>query len=182
MRKITILNGCPDETYSDFEASLFREIEKHRDALSVEVFTLRDMEIGFCTGCWNCWVKTPGLCSLKDDMPKILESVTASDRIVFMSPVSMGFVTSQIKRTCDRMIPLVHPYIEVYRGEFHHYNRYETYPEMGLVLIDPQKNEKRHNVISTIFERLSINLKTTFPLSMMIDKTDKEVSHAVSSL
>lgn len=182
MKKITILNGCPDVTFADFEEALTAQLEKHADTLSAEVFTLRDMKIGFCTGCWDCWVKTPGLCALKDDMPAILKSVAASDRTVLLSPVSMDFVTSQIKKTCDRLIPLVHPYTEVYRGEFHHINRYESYPELCLILLDPEKNEERFDVIRNIFERLSINLKTTLSLSMMIDRTDKEVSDAISSL
>ncbi len=182
MRKITILNGCPEGTCSDVENLFAAQIEKHRDTLSVEVFTLRDMKIAFCTGCWDCWVKTPGLCAIKDDMATILKSVAASDRTVFLSPVSMDFVTSQIKKTCDRMIPLVHPYIEIYHGEFHHKSRYKSYPELGLLLIDPEKDSARFEVIRNIFARLSINLKTTLPLSMMIDGTVEEVSNAVSSL
>ena len=182
MRKISILNGFPDGTHSDFEKLLAAELEKHSDNLSVEIFTLRDMKIGFCTGCWDCWVKTPGLCAIKDDMSKILKSVAASDRVIFLSPVSMDFVTSQIKKTCDRMIPLVHPYTEVYHGEFHHINRYESYPELGLIIVDPDKDTARFEVIRDIFGRLSLNLKTTLPLSMMIYGTDQEVSNAVSSL
>jgi len=182
MKKITILNGFSDGTHADFENLLAAQIEKHTDTLSVEMFTLRDMKIGFCTGCWDCWVKTPGLCAIKDDMPAILKSVAASDRTVFLSPVSMDFVTSQIKKTCDRLIPLVHPYTEVYHGEFHHINRYDSYPELGLILIDSEKDAERFEVIRNIFERLSINLKTTLPFSMMLGETDQEVSDAVSSL
>jgi len=182
MRKITIINGCSDGTHAVFEEALTAEIEKHRTTLSVEIFKLRDMKIGYCTGCWSCWVKTPGLCSLKDDMPQILKSVEASDRTVFLSPVSMDFVTAQTKKICDRLIPLVHPYIEVDGGEFHHVRRYDSYPELGLLLMDPDKDGERFDVIHKVFERLSINLKTSLPLSMMIDETESEASHAVSSL
>lgn len=181
MKKITILQGFPDDSYIDVENELSAQIEKHRDTLSVEIFRLADMKIGFCTGCWDCWVKTPGLCALKDDMPQILRSVASSDRTIFLSSISMDFVTSLIKKTCDRMIPLVHPYIELYRGEFHHISRYERYPELGLLIVDPEKDENRYAVIRNIFERLSINLKTELFLSMMIDGTKKEVSDAVSA-
>ena len=115
-------------------------------------------------------------------MPQILRSVEASDRTVFLSPVSMDFVTAQTKKICDRLIPLVHPYTEVYGGEFHHVRRYDSYPELGLLLIDPEKNQKRFDVISHVFERLSINLKSSLPLSMMIDDTESEAAYAVSSL
>ncbi len=182
MRKITIINGCSDQTRSVFEEALSTEIEKHKTTLSVEIFKLRDMKIGYCTGCWSCWVKTPGLCSMKDDMPQILKSVAASDRTVFLSPVSMDFITAQTKKVCDRLIPLVHPYIEVYGGEFHHVKRYDSYPELGLLLVDPDKDVERFDVIRKVFERLSINLKSSLPLSMMIDETESEVSNAVSSL
>ena len=140
MRKITIINGCSDETHSVFEEALTTEIEKHRTTLSVESFKLRDMKIGYCTGCWSCWLKTPGLCSMKDDMPQILKSVAVSDRTIFLSPVSMDFVTAQTKKICDRLIPLVHPYIEVDGGEFHHVRRYDSYPELGLLLVDPDRD------------------------------------------
>ena len=182
MRKITIINGCSDGTHAVFEEALTTEIEKHRTTLSVEIFKLRDMKIGYCTGCWSCWVKTPGLCSIKDDMPQILRSVEASDRTVFLSPVSMDFITAQTKKICDRLIPLAHPYIEVYRGEFHHVKRYDSYPELGLLLIDPEKDVERFDVIRNVFERLSINLKSSLPLSMMIDDTESEAANAVSSL
>jgi len=182
MRKITIINGCSDGTHSVFEENLTTEIEKHKATLSVEIFKLRDMNIGYCTGCWSCWVKTPGLCSIKDDMPQILRSVEASDRTVFLSPVSMDFVTAQTKKICDRLIPLVHPYIKVYGGECHHVSRYDSYPELGLLLLDPDKDEERFDVIRNIFERLSINLKSSLSLSMVIGETETEVSNAVSSL
>ena len=94
----------------------------------------------------------------------------------------MGFVTAQTKKICDRLIPLVHPYIEVDGGEFHHVRRYDSYPELGLLLLDPDKDVERFDVIRNVFERLSINLKSSLPLSMMIDDTDKEAANAVSSL
>jgi multimeric flavodoxin WrbA len=66
--KITILNGenRPDKTeLGDYLSEFASELSKLKN--STQIFTLSDMNLKFCTGCWSCWVKTPGVCSQKDD-------------------------------------------------------------------------------------------------------------------
>ena len=46
----------------------------------------------------------------------------------------MGFVSAVLKKTQDKMIPLVHPYITLIRGESRHWKRYRRVPTLGLVL------------------------------------------------
>jgi len=40
----------------------------------------------------------------------------------------MGFLSSLMKNTMDRNIPLVHPHLEEVDGEVHHKKRYDKYP------------------------------------------------------
>ncbi|MGB7435750.1 MAG: hypothetical protein WBW49_10035, partial [Candidatus Acidiferrum sp.] len=28
----------------------------------VQIFTLREMKLAHCLGCFDCWMKTPGIC------------------------------------------------------------------------------------------------------------------------
>lgn len=178
MINTTLIVATPDERYADFEDALKTQCAKntHND---VHIIFLRSLNINFCTGCWDCWVKTPGLCPIKDDMPLILSEIMKSDKVIFVSPVSMDFIPALLKKTCDRLIPLVHPYIEIYKNEFHHRNRYPSYPTIGLILIDPEKDNDRFEVIRDVFARLSINLKTKFPPALMISPNYEECEYAI---
>ena len=138
------------------------------------------MDIKYCTGCWSCWIKTPGLCPHNDQMPEILRSVIQSDLTIFMSPVIMGFVSKYIKKVSDRIIPLVHPFIGIFNNECHHYKRYEHYPKLGLLLLtDAEKaaadtEQSDHEIITTIYRRMAINLRTELAFSA-VSKGDAEV-------
>jgi hypothetical protein len=73
----------------------------------------------------------------------------------------MGFVSSLLKKAMDKMIPLVHPYIEIVNGENHHQKRYPHYPGLALVLEkDDKSDEEDLEIISDIFRRLAINFKS----------------------
>lgn len=182
MSTITILNGIPDNSFAEFESGMERAANAGDSDREINIIRLRDLDIRYCTGCWDCWVKTPGLCAQRDDMEIVYRTVMRSDLIVFLSPLTLGFVSALTKKSCDRMIPLVHPYIVVYRGEFHHKSRYEKYPKMGLMLIDPKRNEVDFQNTRDIFSRLSINLKTDLELALSLQGSEKEAYDAISSL
>ena len=46
----------------------------------------------------------------------------------------MGFVSAVLKKTQDKLIPLVHPYIKPVRGESRHRKRYGRLPTLGILL------------------------------------------------
>ncbi|MBI4845982.1 MAG: flavodoxin family protein [Candidatus Omnitrophica bacterium] len=61
--KILILNGNPivqDENFDKFLNAM--RISLQDKGHSVENFVLRNMSIEYCTGCFSCWIKTPGEC------------------------------------------------------------------------------------------------------------------------
>ena len=181
MRRITIINGLIDESARDFEQDLQRSFERSNDLAELETFNIRDMNIKFCCGCFGCWVRTPGKCVQNDEMPGILRSVIHSDLTVFVSPVQMGFVNSNIKKVCDKLIPLVHPYIDIFYGECHHLKRYNTYPKLGLLLFDEEQAYKEcHDTITDIYRRLAINFKTELAFSIMTNGSMEEIEHAIN--
>ena len=92
------------------------------------------MKINYCTGCWHCWVKTPGQCSSKDQSLDVCRTVINSDFTLWASPIIMGFPSALLKKVTDKLIPLVHPYIVLDQGEAHHLARYDHYPQFGLLL------------------------------------------------
>lgn len=61
--EITLINGNPEASNEAFEQYLasLKEFLSDRNC-SIYDFVLRDMDIRYCVGCWDCWWKTPGLC------------------------------------------------------------------------------------------------------------------------
>lgn len=96
----------------------------------LKVASLGDQSITACIGCWNCWVKTPGRCVMKDQMAEFYPDYVNSDTVILLMDTAQGFISHQAKAFLDRTIPHYHPYIEIVDGECHHVRRYEGYPDM----------------------------------------------------
>lgn len=132
--KITILNGDMKQDENDFSRYLEKLAEGFRENHSIYLYPLNKMNLHYCTGCWDCWWKTPGRCTINDGAEKIFKSVINSDFVIFASPLMAGFTSSSLKKITDRLIVLLHPYIKLKNGECHHKKRYDKYPDFGLIL------------------------------------------------
>lgn len=66
---------------------------------------LSESTIKNCTGCWSCWLKTPGRCIYKD-LDAFYRAYLDADRVIIFSKLSQGFVSGNLKTLFDRMIPL----------------------------------------------------------------------------
>ncbi len=182
--KITILNGnpCTDNlTFDNYLQELSQRLEASQH--SVSSFKLRDMNIKYCTGCFGCWVKTPGECVTKDDSATIRHEYINSDFVLFASPVIMGFISAVLKKTQDKLIPLLLPYFEMVHGEVHHQRRYDNYPRIGLLLEKgSDTDEEDIEIISDIYGRTAINLKTSFCFSRLTSDPVEEVANEINSI
>ena len=180
--RILILNGNPGTENEDFDTYLSGLSQSLvRDRNEVEIIHLRDKKILSCSGCWNCWVKNPGLCSIPDDTDGIRNKYINSEMVVFASPLVMGFVSSIMKKTMDRLIPLLHPYITLVGNECHHRKRYEKYPLIGLIYQDMDKEEEYVKITTDLFRRFALNFKTDLAFSFSIKKQVVEVINEIDS-
>jgi multimeric flavodoxin WrbA len=167
--KTLIIDACEDDRkYSGIE-----KLVNEKAGTDIEYFKIRDMDIHFCKGCWDCWVKTPGVCSQKDDHEKILRSYPSSDLVIFIAPIKAGYESYMLKKVKDRLIPLVHPYIRIYRGEQHHIQRYDKNPDIGLVLIkEKDTTSDEILVIRQTYERMILNIQCELKFVEVIDGID----------
>jgi multimeric flavodoxin WrbA len=173
--KLTIINGIPNGNYGNYEQALDQLCEKLSKENQVELFKARDMDISYCCGCFSCWVKTPGLCVFKDDMELILKSMATTDFIIYVSPIKAGFVTSLTKKVMDRFIPTALPYINIYKNECHHPKRYNNNPGLGLVILKEEGTDPDSVAITNeIFQRLSINMRTTRYFNVAVNENEME--------
>lgn len=177
--KVLILNG------GDSGSAVNGSIKELIGSLSekgviAKELVLRDMNYSPCRGCFNCWVKTPGLCVFRDDGDILCREVCHSDFILLASPVIMGYPSAMMKNALDRIIPLIHPYLEEVNGEVHHMKRYPKYPVMGLLLEKKgDTDDEDIDIITEIFGRAAINLQSRLGFVKLTDSSAEEVANEI---
>ena len=82
------------------------------------------MKIAHCVGCNMCWLKTPGVCAIKDDYEIILKKLVKSENLWVVADTKFGFVDYRGKRVLDRLVPMLNMYIEIRDGWERHQLRY----------------------------------------------------------
>ncbi len=105
-----------------------------RVGYGVTAFTLNREQIAPCTGCFNCWLKTPGECAVKSDgINDIARLAMRAHAVVLLTEITFGGFSADIKAFLDRSVQNILPFMEVYEGEVHHPMRYERFPIWAAV-------------------------------------------------
>jgi hypothetical protein len=179
---ITILNGNPEpqkKTFEEYLAALRGKLEESGQA--VTQLNLRELNLAHCTGCFGCWVKTPGECVARDDGPVVRRAMMAADFVLHASPMIMGYPSMLTKKTMDKSIPIVHPYFAVVHGEIHHQPRYERYPRLGL-LVEKEKTTDAEDmrITADLFSRTALNMKSGLNFALDTGSEPGEVARAIT--
>jgi multimeric flavodoxin WrbA len=181
---ILILDGNTANPHTGLDVYVKRLIDvlqAHQH--TVEHAKLAEKKIKYCTGCWRCWVKNPGQCFVSDDSHDICHRFIHSDFVLFASPVIMGFTSAVLKRLQDKLIPLLHPYIEIVENECHHRKRYDSYPRLGL-LLETSRDDDDENVeiIEQIYKRFALNFRSELCFTKLTHQPIEEVVHEINRL
>ena len=173
---ILVINGTPDNGWIEYEKEMTRVFDDLSIEHRISVFTIRDMEINYCKGCFGCWVKTPGKCFYRDGMDEILSKYPKADMLLFISPLKAGFLTSETKKAMDRIIPTVLPYIKVFNNECHHPKRYDNEPIIGLLVFEKGAGNEFFEINCAVIDRLAINFHASRTFKHIVyPETIKEV-------
>lgn len=86
-----------------------------------------------CVGCNACWLRTPGVCSIKDTYDELLKAYLEYDSTVFLCGTALNFVDYRMKNVIDRVLPLVTMYTCIVDGQFRHVPRYDKNFRFGLL-------------------------------------------------
>jgi multimeric flavodoxin WrbA len=180
--KITVLNGNPNEDDTRFDDYLRRLSDLLESAgHTVTLLRLRDMDVKYCTGCFDCWVKTPGQCKVNDDSHDICRRYMGSGFVLFASPVLMGFTSALLKKANDKLLPLILYHMEFVDNELHHVARYDKYPSTGLLLQrSDDTDDEDIRIMSDIYMRNAINLKASLRFTRTVDDPVEEVANEIS--
>jgi multimeric flavodoxin WrbA len=154
-----ILNGAlpGDESLGPAEDALTALLG---DAGSeIRRYSMRDVPLAYCQGCFECWTHTPGLCKTEGDAGReIAAAIIASDLLVFLTPITFGGYSSEIKKILDRSICLVLPFFRRIDGEVHHHRRYDGYPALVGVGLLREPDEEQERIFATLVERNALNM------------------------
>ncbi len=128
----------------------------------ITVIKAANMNIHSCIGCNDCWLKTPGICSVKDGFEKILKSILSHDYVLFIGRMTkLGFIDHKLKNIVDRLLPLLTMLIEIDGGQERHVPRYEKKINAGLLYTLPENKMKDGEVeyLNEWFSRFLLNFK-----------------------
>jgi multimeric flavodoxin WrbA len=160
--KALILDGS--KSNNDESTKIFNLMLEELNQLNWEVISiaLEDINIGYCTGCFGCWVQTPGECIIKDYEEKVVRDMVHSDLIIYLTPIVFGGYSSILKKALDRQIGRVLPYFVKINGEVHHSKRYEKQQSLlSIGLLDKHDSEKEE-IFKTLVARNAINMWAPF--------------------
>jgi hypothetical protein len=159
--KITIFNGSPRGVKGNTQimVAAFAEGVKSAGA-EVETVLLAEKNYKGCTGCFTCWLKTPGKCIFNDDMAELLEKLKTSDLLIFATPLYVDNVTGLMKNFMDRFMPLADPHIEIdQNGEARHV-AHSNPPKIGVISNCGFPEQSHFQVLQLLFRRLARSMSS----------------------
>jgi multimeric flavodoxin WrbA len=124
---------------------------------SSEPILLNKVEIRSCIGCFKCWDTTPGICIQKDEAQDIVQKIIQSDLVIFLTPLTFGGYSSELKKIIERMLGLLQPGVLIINGETHHLKRYERYPSLLAIGVTETKDDEEKQIFKTLIDRHSLN-------------------------
>jgi multimeric flavodoxin WrbA len=153
----------------------------------VKAFALAGMNILPCRGCFSCWVKTPGICVIKDDdQEPILRAWAEADLIAMLTPITFGGYAPELKKALDRIIPVLSPFFIKIHGETHHPQRYPRPRRLLAIGTQKQEDTDSEGVFRHLVARNALNMgdvqATTLVLAGDISLADIEKKLAAEPL
>jgi len=156
--KAVIFNGAKenDLTIDKIKTELITQLTNM--GWTVEPIELRNKRIAGCLGCFGCWIKTPGICVIDDYGRESTKKALQSELLVWLTPITFGGYSSELKKALDRLIPILLPYFESYHGQIHHKMRYDKYP--NLLVVGTQTHSSGYEeTFSMLTERNVLNFR-----------------------
>ena len=119
--------------FSDAGADTKKEQKNKKGNDVYEIVEAGESRISPCIGCNYCWLKTPGICSIRDDYEEILKKMVHADQLWVISGTALGFLDHKGKNIYDRILPLATMYLHFKGKQMRHYRRYKQKMDFGLI-------------------------------------------------
>ena len=175
--KAIILDGSPANDGSGMRIKAALTGELLAAGWDVQAITLREQKIGNCAGDFYCWVRSPGICNVNDDNRLIAESIVNSDLLVYLTPVTFGGYSSELKRMVDHQLQNILPFFAQVDGETHHQKRYKHYADFLAVGWLERPDPQAEALFRHLVARNAVNFfaKTAVSAVVPMDQSDEQL-------
>jgi hypothetical protein len=178
--KATLLNGAlPGDSFVD-AVGIALQAALQAEGWSVTPWTLRDEKLAYCLGCFECWTKTPGMCRIDDAGRGVPASIIGSDLAIYLTPITFGGYSSELKKAVDRIICLISPFFKRIDGEVHHCPRYARYPDLLGVGVLPAPHPDQEQIFHTLIGRNAINMHAPTHHSVILYRSQEPAAAATA--
>jgi hypothetical protein len=133
-----------------------------------EVIHLYEKNIQPCRGCFQCWIKTPGRCVIRDDQAELNDKLNTADLIVYALPLYYHSVPGKVKDHLDRQIPRLYPYIEGAGNMSRHPMRVSKRQDIVLFSICGFPEIEQFDALKKQFEAYARQDNTTLAASVLL--------------
>lgn len=165
--KTVIIHDTPDEFGREILAYLKKTAPDH-----VCFIDLGEKSLQACNGCFGCWLKTPGLCQIKDDAMSVMREEVRSERVVYLCPVTWGGYSPAMKVYQDRALGRVLPFFKIHKGETHHPRRYKNNPQPLLAGYGKALDRDEIELFRRTGENLNDNIHRTAGQTLIIENNN----------
>lgn len=111
-----------------------------------------------CIGCFGCWIKTPGVCVLKDGYQNMGELLSKCRKLVIISRCIYGSYSPFVRNVLDRSLPYLLPYFEKRSNETHHKARYANKIALSVYFYGENVNETEQKTATALVAANGINI------------------------
>ncbi|MCL2336693.1 MAG: NAD(P)H-dependent oxidoreductase [Firmicutes bacterium] len=146
--KILLLCDRESTSYNGWDLRSQVQLTLQATGVDVDTVVLNGDEIKPCLGCYKCWVKTPGFCTMTDDCANLVgKQEIQADLVIFLAQITYGGFSYDLKSFIDRSIPNLSPYFEIVHGDMRHAMRYERFPDLISIGYGAASPEERQTFI-----------------------------------
>jgi len=182
--KALILNGSHKNQSQLSAEQEALEQELGKKGWTTESILLHEYNIKSCIGCFRCWHTTPGICTgIKGDQAnEITRKVIKSDLVVFLTPLTFGGYSSELKLIIERFLGLLQPGTTIVEGEVHHLKRYERYPSVLALATTNVLDREEEQLFKKLGDRHSLNFYPPKHHAEVLIEGEENLSEKISSI
>lgn len=143
--------------------------------VDMEMIDVSSDDLTYCSGCFECWTKSPGECVINDSMTKVSQSFINSDVVVYMSPVVFGSFSPNIKNIIDRFLQNELPFLVTRTdGSTGNALRHEEHPKQIIL----GYGDKLSSEDVQLFKDITMKHRKSFDV-MVYQGSDNEITDAL---
>ena len=166
-----VLNTLEPGDYSEQINAIFSGVNSE-----IEIINTSEMNIAQCIGCNQCWLRTPGVCAIRDDYESIVKKLVNTRNLWIVSDTRFGFIDYRGKKVLDRIMPMLNMYLTFRDGWMRHELRYHAL-NVGLIY----KGNGNQELLEEWCQRTAANLggRSLGVIALDKDPLPIEASHEI---